>query len=703
MFKLIITNVKMEKRYATRRAGRPASSGEDPEPIPLRFRDDPHVWAAWLYFRDGMTQNGIAEVMGVSRATVNGYLAEARARGIVSINIDPARLGAVSVAQALKQRFQLADCVVIPTDGGARPLITRLGEAGAAVLQSLLRPGDTLAVAWGRTIMAVGANIGPMRIQDVSVIQATGGTTATFDFSPELCASRVAAGIGARCINLLAPAVVSNAVVRDVLVNEPIVHEQLEIARRADKLIFGVCTTGAGSLIYTSGLFDQADAAYYLRLRGTAVVAGRFMDENGTPLHGPLDDRMIGLSLEEIARIKVRIAVAGGIDKVSAIRACLKGGHATILVTDEVTARGMLKAESALDITSDSLPRADGTPEIGRTSMKTKKLINDPNAIIEEMLEGIVAAHPRHLRQLEQHSRAIVARSGPRPGKVGLVIGGGSGHEPMFLGFVGKGLADAAAVGNVFASPPPDPIYECAKAVDGGQGVLFMYGNYAGDVMNFDMAVEMAAADGIKVHTVLTTDDVASAPPERKKERRGVAGNFFIFKVAGAACDAMWSLDECERAARKANDRTYTMGVALAPCSLPHTLKHNFEIGPGDMEIGMGIHGEPGVAREPLKNADAVTDEILDRIFTEMPAKRGDKVALLVNSLGSTSLMELYVMNRRVRQRLDAKGISIHATWVGNYCTSLEMAGASISLMLLDGELIQLLDRPCDCAMFRVP
>jgi dihydroxyacetone kinase-like protein len=145
------------------------------------------------------------------------------------------------------------------------------------------------------------------------------------------------------------------------------------------------------------------------------------------------------------------------------------------------------------------------------------------------------------------------------------------------------------------------------------------------------------------------------------------------------------------------------MGVALAPCSLPHTLKHNFEIGPGDMEIGMGIHGEPGVAREPLKNADAVTDEILDRIFTEMPAKRGDKVALLVNSLGSTSLMELYVMNRRVRQRLDAKGISIHATWVGNYCTSLEMAGASISLMLLDGELIQLLDRPCDCAMFRVP
>ncbi len=335
--------------------------------------------------------------------------------------------------------------------------------------------------------------------------------------------------------------------------------------------------------------------------------------------------------------------------------------------------------------------------------MKTKKLINDPKCIIEEMLEGIVAAHPDHLRQLPGSVRAVVARQCPRRGKVGLVIGGGSGHEPTFVGFVGKGLADAAAIGNVFASPPPDPIYECAKAVDGGNGVLFMYGNYAGDIMNFDMAAELAAAADIEVRTVLTTDDVASAPRDRRADRRGVAGNVFIFKAAGAACDKMWPLDECERAARKANDHTYTMGVALAPCSLPQTLKPNFDIGPDDMEIGLGIHGEPGVAREPLKSADVVTDQMLDRILDEMPASRGDRVAVLVNSLGSTPLMELYVMSRRVHQRLSSSGTAIHKTLVGHYCTSLEMAGASISLMLLDGELTELLDHPCDCAMFRAP
>ncbi len=335
--------------------------------------------------------------------------------------------------------------------------------------------------------------------------------------------------------------------------------------------------------------------------------------------------------------------------------------------------------------------------------MKTKKLINDPKCIIEEMLEGIVAAHPDHLRRLPGSVRAVVARQGPRRGKVGLVIGGGSGHEPTFVGFVGKGLADAAAIGNVFASPPPDPIYECAKAVDGGNGVLFMYGNYAGDIMNFDMAAELAAAADIEVRTVLTTDDVASAPRDRRADRRGVAGNVFIFKAAGAACDKMWPLDECERAARKANDHTYTMGVALAPCSLPQTLKPNFDIGPDDMEIGLGIHGEPGVAREPLKSADVVTDQMLDRILDEMPASRGDRVAVLVNSLGSTPLMELYVMSRRVHQRLSSSGTAIHKTLVGHYCTSLEMAGASISLMLLDGELTELLDHPCDCAMFRAP
>lgn len=334
--------------------------------------------------------------------------------------------------------------------------------------------------------------------------------------------------------------------------------------------------------------------------------------------------------------------------------------------------------------------------------MPTKKIINDGNAAVDEMLDGILLAHGDVLRASGSSKRAIIARDGPRKGKVGLVIGGGSGHEPTFVGFVGKGLADAAAIGNVFASPPPDPALACVQEVDGGAGVLFMYGNYAGDVMNFDMAAEMAAMEDIEVRTVLTTDDVASAPPDQKDKRRGVAGNFFIFKAAGAAADEGMTLDQVERVARHANMRTCTMGVALSPCSLPQTRRWNFDLGEGEMEIGMGIHGEPGIERGPLKSADAIVDEMMDRIFAEMQAGRGDRVAVLVNGLGATPLMELYIMNRRVQARLRDAGIETHATWVGNYCTSLEMAGASVTCMHLDDELTRLIDRPCHCAMFRV-
>ncbi|MEZ5802815.1 MAG: dihydroxyacetone kinase subunit DhaK [Rhizobiaceae bacterium] len=330
--------------------------------------------------------------------------------------------------------------------------------------------------------------------------------------------------------------------------------------------------------------------------------------------------------------------------------------------------------------------------------MQTKKIINDGNRAVDEMLDGVLAAHPRHLRRVDGSPRSVVAVDGPRPGKVGIVVGGGSGHEPTFLGFVGKGLADGCAVGNVFASPPPDPILECAKAVNGGAGVLFQYGNYAGDVMNFDMAAEMAAMEDIECRTVLTTDDVAT---KDKAKRRGVAGNFFTFKAGGASADMMKSLDEVERIVRKANEQTFSMGVALSPCSLPQTRTPNFQLGEDEMEIGMGIHGEPGVSRGRLAPADRIVDDMVDRIFAEMSPSRGDRVAALVNSLGSTPLMELYIMNRRVRQRLDDAGLVTHATWVGNYCTSLEMAGASITLHRMDGELQQMLDHPCDCAMFR--
>lgn len=329
----------------------------------------------------------------------------------------------------------------------------------------------------------------------------------------------------------------------------------------------------------------------------------------------------------------------------------------------------------------------------------TQKLINDGNATVDEMLAGVLAAHAGHLWRPDHAPRAVIARHGPRPGKVALVIGGGSGHEPTFLGFVGKGLADACAVGNVFASPPPQPMVDAALAANGGAGVLFMYGNYAGDVMNFDMAVELLELDGIEARTVLTTDDIASAPD--RSRRRGVAGNVFIFKAAGAAADLMLPLDEVARIATHANARTYTMGVALSSCALPQTRRPSFDLPAEEMEIGMGIHGEPGVRRGPLRPADAVVDEIMDALLAEMAARPGDRVAVLVNGLGATPLMELYILNARVAARLALTGLRVHQTLVGSYCTSLDMAGASITLMHLDAELERMIDHPCDCAMFR--
>lgn len=327
--------------------------------------------------------------------------------------------------------------------------------------------------------------------------------------------------------------------------------------------------------------------------------------------------------------------------------------------------------------------------------VKTKKLINAPENIIPEMIEGMVGAHPDMLRVEGETGRAVVAVDGPRDGKVGIVVGGGSGHEPAFAGYVGRGLADAAAVGNVFASPSPAHIAEAARAADGGVGVLMLYGNYTGDVLNFTMAAEELEQAGIPVRHVAVADDVASAPAGRKSERRGIAGDFFVFKVAGAAADLGEPLARVEALALAANDATRSIGVALSPCSLPQTGKPNFTIGDEDMEIGMGLHGEPGIRRQKLAPADAVTDELMDAILAELDLTAGSRVAVLVNGLGATSQIELYVIFRRVRQRLDALGIDIHASWVGEYATSLEMAGASVTLMKLDDTLQALLDHPC--------
>lgn len=326
---------------------------------------------------------------------------------------------------------------------------------------------------------------------------------------------------------------------------------------------------------------------------------------------------------------------------------------------------------------------------------KTKKLINSPEDIIAEMIEGMVGAHPDMLRVEGATGRAVVAVDGPRDGKVGIVIGGGSGHEPAFAGYVGRGLADAAAVGNVFASPSPAHIVEAAHAVDGGAGVLMLYGNYTGDVLNFTMAAEELAQDGMAVRHVAVADDVASAPIDRKAERRGIAGDFFVFKIAGAAADLGEPLVRVEALAHEANDATRSMGVALSACSLPQTGKPNFSIGDGDMEIGMGLHGEPGIRRQKLASADEVTDELADAIFGELTLKEGDRVGVLVNGLGATTSIELYLVFRRLKQRLDALKVEIHASWVGEYATSLEMAGASITLIRLNDTLQALLDHPC--------
>lgn len=331
-----------------------------------------------------------------------------------------------------------------------------------------------------------------------------------------------------------------------------------------------------------------------------------------------------------------------------------------------------------------------------------RKLINEPDRLIEELILGMVAAHPRHLYVEGETGRAIVALDGPRDGKVGIVVGGGSGHEPAFAGYVGRGMADSAPLGNIFASPSPAQIMDAGFAADGGAGVLFLYGNYTGDVMNFGMAEEGLAEHGITARSFVVTDDIASAPVDNIAERRGIAGDFFVFKIAGAAADLGASLDEVEAAARRANDATRTMGVALSACAMPQTGTANFELPPGEMEIGMGIHGEPGIARMPAESADSVTDRLLFPIIEELRLTSNDKVAVLVNGLGSTTLLELYLLHRRTSELLRERGVEIHQSWVGEYCTSLDMGGASITLMKLDVELQEWLDHPCDTPALRV-
>jgi dihydroxyacetone kinase-like protein len=328
-----------------------------------------------------------------------------------------------------------------------------------------------------------------------------------------------------------------------------------------------------------------------------------------------------------------------------------------------------------------------------------QKIINQPDRFVDEMLEGILAAHPGDLK-VAGDARAIVRADAPVRGKVGIATGGGSGHLPVFMGYVGQGLADGAAIGNVFASPSADQMLEVTRAIDGGAGVLYLYGNYGGDVMNFDLAAELADAEGIKVETVLGADDVASAPQGEAARRRGIAGIFFLYKVAGARAAEGASLAEVKAAAEKAAANVRSMGVALSPCTVPAAGRPTFELPAGEMEIGMGIHGEPGIRRGALETADQIAEQLTRAILEDLPFGRGDTVAVLVNGLGATPKEELYILYRRAHQLLQDAGIAVHRVWAGEYATSLEMAGASISLLKLDDELTRLVDAPARSPFF---
>ncbi|MBS7006877.1 dihydroxyacetone kinase subunit DhaK [Anaerostipes sp.] len=333
-----------------------------------------------------------------------------------------------------------------------------------------------------------------------------------------------------------------------------------------------------------------------------------------------------------------------------------------------------------------------------------KKIINEPDHYLKEMLEGIYIAHKDMVTCTDDDLQCLVTKH-KKEGKVGIATGGGSGHLPLFLGYVGEGMLDGCCVGDVFQSPSADQMLAVTKEIDSGAGVLYIYGNYNGDIFNFDMAAEMAdMEEDIRVETVLGADDVASAGPSapgEKSTRRGVAGIFFVFKCAGAAADKMMDLDNVKRIADKANANVRTMGVALTPCVVPRVGKAGFSIGEDEMEIGMGIHGETGIRRGKIEPADQIVDEMLNQIVADLPYESGDEVAVLVNGLGATTLDEQYIVTRRIDQVLAEKGISVHRYYVGEYATALEMAGFSISLLKLDDELKEMLDTDAKTPFFR--
>lgn len=327
-----------------------------------------------------------------------------------------------------------------------------------------------------------------------------------------------------------------------------------------------------------------------------------------------------------------------------------------------------------------------------------KKFVNDPRQFVPEMLKGVALANPETLRYVPEYN-LIMRADAPNPEKVSVMQGSGSGHEPAHVMIVGKGMLDAACPGDVFAAPPMDYVLETSKLLASPKGVLHIVNNYTGDRLAFDMGKEMAEAEGVQIRTLMVDDDVAVSDSTFTIGRRGVAGNFFVIKVVGAAAEAGADIDELVRLGDKVNSVTRTMGMALTSCTPPAKGSPLFELGTDEMEIGVGIHGEPGRRREKLANADTIIDELLDAVVSDLPYQRGDDVALMINGLGGTPIGELYLLYGRAHEQLQARGINVRRNYVGEYCTSLDMAGASLTLVKLDDEIVRGLTAPAEIAI----
>lgn len=325
-----------------------------------------------------------------------------------------------------------------------------------------------------------------------------------------------------------------------------------------------------------------------------------------------------------------------------------------------------------------------------------QRILNDPDRIVDEMLEGFVKCHSDIVKRVvtseDNHRGVISAVNAPKEGKVGVVTGGGSGHKPAFIGYVGENMCDAAAVGEIFSSPTALSFLEAFRAANGGKGIACLYGNYSGDNMNVKMAIRQAKREGIEVKTVVANDDVASAPNTQREKRRGVAGEIFMWKCGGAKAAQGASLDEVIAAAQKTIDNCRSVGIGLTPCTLPAVGHPNFTIQEGTMEVGIGHHGEPGIEVRALETAAQMAQRMVDVVVPDLPFQEGDEVAVLVSGLGATPVMELYVLYNEINKILNAKGIHTYRSYVGNYFTSLEMMGATLTVMKLDSELKELLN-----------